>query len=65
MHPALSQVALLELEIVSTTSYSSGLYDSNFGSKMQGLLKGAAFEIVYFDNNVTDHELIFSGLQHS
>ncbi|ABZ77166.1 Methyltransferase type 12 [Shewanella halifaxensis HAW-EB4] len=42
-------------------SYRSGLYDFDFGSKMQDLLKDAGFKIVYFDNNVTDPELNFSG----
>ncbi|MDO6776227.1 methyltransferase domain-containing protein [Shewanella sp. 3_MG-2023] len=51
-----ARVKSFELE-----SYRSGLYDFDFGSKMQGLLKDAGFEIVYFDNDVTDPELNFSG----
>lgn len=42
-------------------SYKSGIYDFNFGAKMQGLLQGAGFEIEHFDNDVTDPELNFSG----
>lgn len=42
-------------------SYRSGIYDFNFGAKMQDLLLSAGFEITYFDNDVTDPELNFSG----
>lgn len=42
-------------------SYKSGIYDFNFGAKMQGLLQSAGFEIVHIDNDVTDPELNFSG----
>ncbi|WED25225.1 class I SAM-dependent methyltransferase [Vibrio sp. DW001] len=42
-------------------SYKSGVYDFNFGAKMQDLLKEAGFDIVYFDNDVIDPELNFSG----
>lgn len=42
-------------------SYKSGIYDFNFGAKMQALLLSAGFEITYFDNDVTDPELNFSG----
>lgn len=42
-------------------SYRFGLYDFDFGSKMQDMLKGAGFDIVYFDNDVSDPELNFSG----
>ncbi|PMG51076.1 class I SAM-dependent methyltransferase [Shewanella sp. 10N.286.52.B9] len=42
-------------------SYKSGIYDFNFGAKMQGLLQSAGFEIVHVDNDVTDPELNFSG----
>lgn len=42
-------------------SYKSGVYDFNFGAKMHHLLKNAGFDIVYFDNDVTDPELNFPG----
>ncbi len=42
-------------------SYKSGVYDFNFGEKMQGLLKEAGFDILYIDDDVTDPELNFSG----
>jgi len=42
-------------------SYQTGLYDFDFGAKMQGMLKDAQFEIVHFDNDVSDPELNFSG----
>lgn len=42
-------------------SYKSGIYDFDFGTKMQGLLQSAGFEIVHVDNDVTDLELNFSG----
>ncbi|MGV1097807.1 class I SAM-dependent DNA methyltransferase [Thiovibrio sp. JS02] len=42
-------------------SYKSGIYDFNFGAKMQGLLQSAGFEIVHVDNDVTDPELNFTG----
>lgn len=42
-------------------SCSSGIYDFDFGSKMEGLLKRSEFEIMYVDNDVTDVELNFSG----
>ncbi|QBX71892.1 class I SAM-dependent methyltransferase [Aeromonas hydrophila] len=50
------RVRCFELE-----SYKSGIYDFNFGAKMQGLLESAGFEIVYVDNDVSDPELNFSG----
>ena len=42
-------------------SYKSGIYDFDFGAKMQDMLQNAGFEILYFDNDVTDPELNFSG----
>jgi SAM-dependent methyltransferase len=42
-------------------SYKSGIYDFDFGAKMQGLLQRAGFEIVHVDNDVTDPELNFFG----
>lgn len=42
-------------------SYKSGVYDFNFGSKMQDLLQSAGFEIVHVDNDVTDPEFNFTG----
>jgi SAM-dependent methyltransferase len=42
-------------------SFKSGIYDFDFGTKMQGMLQSAGFEIVYVDNDVTDPELNFSG----
>lgn len=42
-------------------SYKSGIYDFNFGKKMQGLLETSGFEIVHVDNDVTDQELNFCG----
>lgn len=50
------RVMTFELE-----SYKSGLYDFDFGTKMQGMLQNAGFEVVYFDNNVNDPELNFAG----
>ncbi|MCW8875905.1 MAG: methyltransferase domain-containing protein [Kangiellaceae bacterium] len=50
------QVRSFELD-----SYKSGIYDYNFGTKMQDLLQSAGFEIVHVDNDVTDPELNFSG----
>lgn len=42
-------------------SCALGVYDFNFGEKMQGLLQKAGFEISHVDNDVTDPELNFSG----
>ena len=42
-------------------SYRSGLYDFDFGGKMQGMLQQAGFNIVHVDSDVTDPELNFSG----
>ena len=42
-------------------SHKSCIYDFNFGAKMQGMLKNAGFEIIYFDSDVTDPELNFTG----
>lgn len=42
-------------------SHQAGVYDFDFGSKIEGLLQGSGFEIVYVDNDVTDAELNFSG----
>ncbi len=42
-------------------SWRSGVYDFDFGSKMEPLLKNAGFHIVHVDNNVADPELNFSG----
>lgn len=42
-------------------SSKSGLYDFDFGSKMETLLKQAGFNIVYVNNDVTDAELNFDG----
>lgn len=42
-------------------SWRSGVYDFDFGSKMEPLLKEVGFNIVHIDNNVPDPELNFSG----
>lgn len=42
-------------------SYKSGIYDFNFGARMQGLLQNAGFDILYVDNDITDPELNFAG----
>ncbi|WP_227992543.1 MULTISPECIES: class I SAM-dependent methyltransferase [Shewanella] len=42
-------------------SYGSGLYDFDFGGKMQGMLQQAGFDIVHVDSDVSDPELNFSG----
>lgn len=42
-------------------SWKSGIYDFDFGSKMEALLRQAGFHITYTDNNVTDKELNFDG----
>jgi SAM-dependent methyltransferase len=42
-------------------SANAGIYDFNFGSKMEPLLRETGFKIVYVDNNVSDPELNFSG----
>ncbi len=43
-------------------SYKTGIYDFDFGTKMEALLQDSGFEIVYVDNDVTDLELNFSGV---
>lgn len=42
-------------------SAQSGIYDFNFGDKMQLMLQQVGFEIGYVDNDVTDLELNFLG----
>lgn len=42
-------------------SGNSGLYDFNFGSKMELMLKQAGFKIIHVNNNITDAELNFDG----
>jgi len=42
-------------------SVISGIYDFDFGTKMETLLKKAGFKIIYVDNNVSDAELNFDG----
>ncbi|GGY83114.1 hypothetical protein GCM10011613_29970 [Cellvibrio zantedeschiae] len=42
-------------------SLKLGLYDFDFGSKMESLLKQVGFNIIYVNNNVTDAELNFDG----
>ena len=42
-------------------SYRSGLYDFDFGTKMQAMLQQAGFDIVHLDSDVSDPELNFSG----
>jgi SAM-dependent methyltransferase len=42
-------------------SIMSGMYDFNFGAKMESILRTIGFEIIYVDNNVSDIELNFSG----
>ncbi|AQS37183.1 hypothetical protein Sps_02023 [Shewanella psychrophila] len=44
------------------SSYRSGLYDFDFGTKMQAMLQQAGFDIVHVDEDVTDPELNFSGV---
>ena len=43
-------------------SYRSGIYDFDFGTKMQEMLEKAGFEIICVNNDVTDLELNFSGV---
>jgi SAM-dependent methyltransferase len=50
------RVRAFELE-----SCESGLYDFDFGSKMQDLLKNADFTILHTNDDVTDVELNFNG----
>ncbi len=42
-------------------SYRSGLYDFDFGGKMQGMLQQAGFDIVHVASDVADPELNFTG----
>lgn len=42
-------------------SHKQGVYDFNFGSKMETILQKSGFEIVFCDNDVTDPELNFNG----
>lgn len=42
-------------------SYTSGMYDFNFGSRMRKMLEEAGFRIAYVDDNVPDSELNFNG----
>ncbi|MCE3253433.1 MAG: Methyltransferase type 12 [Cellvibrio sp.] len=42
-------------------SGKSGVYDFDFGSKIETLLRQAGFRIIHTDNNVTDAELNFDG----
>jgi SAM-dependent methyltransferase len=50
------QVRNFEIE-----SRATGIYDFDFGSKMEGILKEVGFEITHVDNNVSDPELNFNG----
>ena len=51
------RVSSFELE-----SHKNGIYDFDFGSKMQTMLQKVGFEIIYVDNDVYDPELNFSGV---
>jgi len=42
-------------------SYMTGIYDFDFGKKMEPLLSSVGFTIIYRDNDVTDLELNFDG----
>ncbi len=42
-------------------SCNSGIYDFNFGAKMESLLQSVGFEIEHVDNDVADPELNFDG----
>lgn len=42
-------------------SHKSGVYDFDFGSKMESLLTLTGFKIIHVDNNFTDAELNFDG----
>ncbi|MDQ2077820.1 trans-aconitate 2-methyltransferase [Marinimicrobium sp. ABcell2] len=42
-------------------SWKSGHYDFDFGSKMESMLKLAGFNVIHYDDNVTDAELNDSG----
>ena len=42
-------------------SCNSGVYDFNFGEKLQPMLNKSGFNVVHSDNNVHDIELNFSG----
>lgn len=50
--------AVREFEI---ESHKSGVYDFDFGSKMETLLIQAGFKIIHVDNDITDAELNFNG----
>lgn len=43
------------------TSYQSGVYDFNFGAKLEGLLINSGFTVIQTNTNVSDGELNFSG----
>ena len=51
------QVKKFEIE-----SAIRGVYDFDFGSKMESVLKQIGFEIIHVNNNVTDPELNFNGV---
>ncbi len=42
-------------------SGTSGVYDFDFGAKMESMLNSAGFDIVHVNNNVADQELNFVG----
>lgn len=42
-------------------SYKAGVYDFDFGAKIETILQQAGFNITYIDNNVNDAELNFDG----
>ncbi|HTF95681.1 MAG TPA: class I SAM-dependent methyltransferase [Cellvibrio sp.] len=42
-------------------SVTSGVYDFDFGSRMEKLVEAAGFTIIHQDNNVYDQELNFNG----
>ena len=44
-----------------TESWRTGIYDFDFGSKLEPVLENAGFKVVYTDHDVPDQELNFSG----
>ncbi|WP_440053075.1 methyltransferase domain-containing protein [Pseudoalteromonas sp. T1lg65] len=50
------QVKTFEME-----SYLAGVYDFNFGGRVQSLLEQSGFKVIHSDNDVTDTELNFNG----
>jgi trans-aconitate methyltransferase len=54
-----------QVKSFEVNSWKEGLYDFNFGSKIEVLLKQAGFQILHNENNMTDAELNFDGAAES